>query len=166
MTKENNQLHKDLIKAADLRDERDRKAQLAFRRYQNEIADLKFLNKQLVTRVDQEQRKSDAERFRLENIMNLVGATVGKEIDSKITRIKFEQRLADQVQRIDLDSSEHQPSLEVRDQTYPPPCPVDPMVGDMVKLVEAKVWHLEQSQSLLKKQNLDLDGEVSGMRES
>jgi hypothetical protein len=83
LTKENNQLHLDLIRAADLRDERERKAQLAFRKFQNEIADLKFLNKQLVARVDEEQKKADAERFRLENIMTMVGATIGKEIEGK-----------------------------------------------------------------------------------
>ena len=128
MTKENNQLHLDLIRAADLRDERDRKAQLAFRKYQNEISDLKFLNKQLVAKVDEEQRKADAERFRLENIMNLVGATVGKEIEGtlrfpsthpsivaclpaafhhylgKFNKLKISAKLEDQVQRIDVET--------------------------------------------------------------
>jgi hypothetical protein len=81
LTKENNQLHMDLIRAADLRDERERKTQLIVRRYQNDIADLNFLNKQLQSKIGNEQRRAEAERFRLEHVMQLIGNTVGKELD-------------------------------------------------------------------------------------
>ena len=82
LTKENNQLHLDLIRAADARDDRDRRTQLAVKKYQNELADLRFMNKQQQSRVEMEQRKAESERFRLEQIMAMLGSVVGKEIDS------------------------------------------------------------------------------------
>lgn len=82
LTKENNQLHLDLIKAADTRDDREKRMQIVFKKYQNEIADLKFLNKQQQSRIEMEQRKAESERFRLEQIMSMLGNVVGKEIDS------------------------------------------------------------------------------------
>ncbi len=81
LTKENNQLHSDLIRAADLRDEKDKMAQQAFRRYEDQIAELKFMNGHLVSKVEEERTKAAAERNRLEHIMTLLGMTVGKDVD-------------------------------------------------------------------------------------
>lgn len=81
MTRENNQLHLSVIQAADLRDEREKRTQIAMRKYQNDISDLQFLNRQLEAKAQSEKHRAEAERMRLEHILTLIGSQVGREID-------------------------------------------------------------------------------------
>jgi hypothetical protein len=121
LTKENNQLHLDLIRAADLRDEKDNTAQHAFRRYETQLAELKFMNGHLVAKVEEERTKATSERSRLEHVMTLLGMTVGKEIDGallpgcgfiadaeihvrNVAKVSAASKLNRHLQRIDIET--------------------------------------------------------------
>jgi SMC interacting uncharacterized protein involved in chromosome segregation len=81
LTNENNRLHRSLIEAADKADEREKASQSAFRKYKQEIEDLKFLNTQLSSKAKEQEKIVSSERTRLEQILSLIGAGASKDID-------------------------------------------------------------------------------------
>lgn len=81
LTKENNTLHLELMRASDLRSEQDRNVKKSVRTLETEVSELSFLNKQLLNKIQDEQTRSERDRSRLESVMHLIGETVGKEID-------------------------------------------------------------------------------------
>jgi hypothetical protein len=97
-------LHVQLINAADTRDERDKKASMALRKCQGEINDLKFINKQLLSRIEGDARKLEGEKARMGQVLEQLGLSLGQEVDSKLLKLNPPSKLINFVPRIDIDT--------------------------------------------------------------
>ncbi|CAI2200385.1 8769_t:CDS:2, partial [Funneliformis geosporum] len=87
LTKENNQLHIDLIHAADIHDKEDVKTKNILRKYEREISELKFLNSQYKLRVQQLESKFESERKKIEELLNFyeeICIAVGKDTGENV----------------------------------------------------------------------------------
>jgi hypothetical protein len=149
----------DLIAAADMRDEFERKSQMAVRRLQNDLTDVKFINRQLMAKIEKDQQRSEAERFRMEQVLQMVGFAASKEVDGTFLKgkIKAPAKAIDQIQRIDIETG-----LEpMENELALPRLPIsDPQSADMLRIAEAKIEHLSDSQKSLLTKNSDLQSEV------
>lgn len=169
----------DLISAADMRDDFERKSQMAIRRLQNDLTDVKFINRQLMAKIEKDQQRSEAERFRMEQVLQTVGFTATKEVDGTFLKgkIKVPTKAIDQIQRIDIETGLGKYSFviyrgyrnvsfiePIENELALPRLPLaDPQTADMLRLAEAKIEHLSDSQKSLLNKNSDLQSEVSSI---
>eukprot|EP00158_Paraphelidium_tribonemae_P009285 Partr_v1_DN28823_c1_g1_i1_m33374 putative centrosomal protein 135kDa len=161
MTKENNMLHLHLINAADARDEREKKAQLALRKYQNEIADLQFVNRQLVAKMDGDHRRAESERTRLAQVLDLMGAGVGVEIDSLALRRGVPSTLNNHLPRVDIDDHLAPVSSDIKSR-FPP---VELHAVDLVKLADSNIAKLKDELASLTLRNNELVSQIQNFEE-
>ncbi|KAJ3035721.1 hypothetical protein HK097_004129, partial [Rhizophlyctis rosea] len=69
LTAENNHLHSDIIKLADERDARERRASQMARRLESQVADLRFMASQYAHRVEIEQKRVEESRQKAEEAL-------------------------------------------------------------------------------------------------
>ncbi|ORZ31166.1 hypothetical protein BCR44DRAFT_1443103 [Catenaria anguillulae PL171] len=126
LTSENNNLHKRLIASADAHDQHARKTTMVIRKLEQELQDLRFLNSQYASTIQQEQRRLDEERRRVSDLLKkwqIHGASRGSS------------SLPSVAQRIDLPSGPLAP-VDPAALLHSSAVISSPHVVDMVKLAE------------------------------
>ena len=74
VTTDNNQLHLDVLRQQDALAAQERKSLIAGRRYQEQIEELKFLNKTLSTQLEGEIEQHEKERDRAQTLLKKIDA--------------------------------------------------------------------------------------------
>ncbi|KAJ1569318.1 hypothetical protein HK096_003479, partial [Nowakowskiella sp. JEL0078] len=161
LTNENNQLHVEVVNMAEERDLRERKVQHSIRRHEAEMSDLRFMNTQYSNRIENEQRKVDAERKRVEDLITRQGGVIGSKdslIDERGKNIKTE-KIFQRLQKIEIETGLE--PLKDKPKTQVP----DPMFFDILKLSESRIEQLEKSNQDFKALNIDLENEIGIVRD-
>ena len=161
LTKENNMLHVHLINAADSRDEREKKLQLTMRKYQNEISDLQFMNKQLLAKMEAEQRKTDSERNRLGKTLEMVGISVGREIDAQYLKEQAASALSRNAAQIDIKQG-LEPMAQPLASRFRLP---ELHTADLVRLSDAKCQSSQHEVALLTLKNQEYTNQLETLNE-
>ncbi|KAJ1517238.1 hypothetical protein HMI54_006436, partial [Coelomomyces lativittatus] len=139
LTTENNNLHHQLIEQSDTSDQKARKTSSVIRRLENEVNDLKFLNSQYLTRIQQEQKTHDEERKKLDNLLKKWQVWSGQKVSS-----------------LPIQKMELKDALQPMSMPVPNLFPThDPHYIDMVKLAENEIQKLQTQL-----QDYDMDKDV------
>ncbi|KAI8850107.1 hypothetical protein BC829DRAFT_489040, partial [Chytridium lagenaria] len=101
LTDENNKVHMDIVRLADDRDARDRRAQQMMRRAEAELSDLRFMNTQYANRLAAEQKRSEAERARVEEAFGKMGLLIHHQTGEVVSA---SDKLFQRLQKIDLET--------------------------------------------------------------
>jgi chromosome segregation ATPase len=145
---ENNNLHQQLIDAADHHDQQSRKTTLVVRRLEEEISDLKFLNAQYIKKIQGEQRKLDDERKRIDELFKKWTIWHGKKFNvGNLNKLPSQQ--------MDLITGLEPVSLPTVLQM---PKPIDPHIVDVVRIAETKLMELQMqvNDAQLNREDLEL----------
>ncbi|KAJ3367865.1 hypothetical protein GGF31_007026 [Allomyces arbusculus] len=156
LTAENNALHQQLVDAADVQDQQARKTALVVRRLENELADVKFLNAQLLTKVAAEQRKCDEERKRVDDLFKRWQVWSGTKLAPSSGMAKRFQP-----QKMELTTG-------LEPLAIPPFLAtakiIDPHVVDVVKVAEAKIREMEARVEEAELREADLKLQIQDLR--
>ncbi|KAJ3414954.1 hypothetical protein HDV05_005785 [Chytridiales sp. JEL 0842] len=159
LTAENNKVHLDLIRIADERDARERRAQTIIRKNDSEILDLKFMAAQASTKLSMERQKAEEDRKRSEELISKVGLLVASEGKSNTKSSRYEKNL-NIMQKIDLETG-----LEPQRMTNSDFAEPSPVVVDAVKIAQGRLDSLQITCNDLKAKNDDLESEVQVIRD-
>ncbi|KAJ3365063.1 hypothetical protein GGF32_000243 [Allomyces javanicus] len=156
LTAENNALHQQLVDAADAQDQQARKTALVVRRLENELADVKFLNAQLLTKVAAEQRKCDEERKRVDDLFKRWQVWSG-------TKLAPTSGMAKRFQPQHMELTTGLEPLAI-----PPFLAtakiIDPNVVDVVKVAEAKIRDMAARVEEAELREADLKLQIQDLR--
>ncbi|KAI8809575.1 hypothetical protein BJ742DRAFT_771051 [Cladochytrium replicatum] len=150
---ENNSLHHELIRLADEKDIREKKVHQATRRHEAELADLRFMNSQYLRRAETEQRRAEAERDKVGELLSQMKAT-GEKTASMEGKQKKTELLAQRLQKIELETG-----LEPLHQPFPSSLS-DPAFIDLVKIAETRSQKVESEKLELVAKNNEMEGEI------
>jgi hypothetical protein len=174
LTAENNQVHRDLIRIADERDARERRAQTIIRKNEAEISDLKFMAAQCNAKLATERQKLNDERKRVEDLVSKMGGVGGTDGRNGQKGSKGNQ-LFNTLQKIDLETGLGKYCFSIREAgrqfqvttftepqrpvgpDFPPP---SPLVIDAVAVAQSRVDALQKVCDDLTSKNGDLENEV------
>ncbi|KAJ3127363.1 hypothetical protein HK098_006447 [Nowakowskiella sp. JEL0407] len=154
LTAENNQLHKEIVNSAEEKSKKEKKFEQILRRHESETADLRFLNAQYSNRIDIEQKRVDAGKKRLEELLIRQGGVL---IDGKSHKT---EKILQRLQKIELATG-------LEPLSNPPVMiePPQPVVVDLIKVSESRIEQLERSNQDLRALNIDLENEIESVRE-
>ncbi|KAI8906492.1 hypothetical protein DFJ77DRAFT_190419 [Powellomyces hirtus] len=168
LTAENNHLHRDLVRLADERDARERRAAQSTRRLESQTADLRFVASQYAHRVESEQKKVEQARRKAEEALAKMGLfeksvsdaklkakAKGKDAPGQADVAARAEKLFQRLQKIDIETG-----LEPQQPTgavHPPP---EPVTVDVVALAESRVAELQKKNDVLVAKNMELETEV------
>ncbi|KAJ3035122.1 hypothetical protein HDV00_004293 [Rhizophlyctis rosea] len=169
LTAENNHLHADIIKLADERDARERRAAQSARRLESQVADLRFMASQYAHRVEVEHKRVEESRQKAEDalaklqLFNAPPAGKSKiRRPSQKTSSKADgatvqlDKLYQKLQKIDIETG-----LEPLSQPPVHFAPPDPVIADLVKLAEGKASETEKLNQDLTAKNIDLENQLA-----
>ncbi|KAL2915535.1 hypothetical protein HK105_204937 [Polyrhizophydium stewartii] len=162
LTAENNHLHSDLIALADERDARERRTATNARNLETQMADMRFMASQYAHRVEEEQRRAEETRNKVEEVLGRIGVVqsvpAGKPASS--SEAAKAEKMFQRLQKIDIETG-----LEPLDSVPVYFSPPDPAIGDMLKLAEGQIESLTKATKELEAKNTDLENEIQVTRE-
>nr|KAJ3420272.1 v-type proton ATPase 16 kDa proteolipid subunit 2 [Polyrhizophydium stewartii] len=162
LTAENNHLHSDLIALADERDARERRTATNARNLETQMADMRFMASQYAHRVEEEQRRAEETRNKVEEVLGRIGVVqsvpAGKPASSSAAAKA--EKMFQRLQKIDIETG-----LEPLDSVPVYFSPPDPAIGDMLKLAEGQIESLTKATKELEAKNTDLENEIQVTRE-
>ncbi|CAG8526771.1 4269_t:CDS:10 [Ambispora leptoticha] len=153
LTKENNQLRIEVIHAADLRDKEQIERQQLIRKYEDEIAELKFMNSQYVNKALEAEKKLESEKKRIDTILKSVDGEGAQGKGRKSKSSSAWEPIAPE--QIEIDAL-----LEEMSETYKPYTP-DPKIADLVSISHRRIEELERSNKDLGDKQKKLEDQIS-----
>ncbi|GBC10512.1 hypothetical protein RclHR1_00970013 [Rhizophagus clarus] len=148
VTKENNQLHADLIQKADVCNKEHSKNKFLIRKYEKENADLKFLNSQYLIQTQLAEKKLVTEKKKIEELLliyNDTNITSGKEFV--------------------FESIEREEFLDPMSKDFDVLTPQDPHVVDIVQQCQKIIRELEQSNKKLSDKEKNLQEQILNLQQ-
>ncbi|KAJ3180398.1 hypothetical protein HDU85_004104 [Gaertneriomyces sp. JEL0708] len=161
LTRENAELHMELVKAKEEGDDRIKKVKGVVRQMEIREKDLRFLVGQYAKRVELEEKKAEEARNKCEGLFAKIGMfeneqeKLGKRQQKAVDKAKLFERL----QKIDVETGLE--ALETNGSKFVSP---DPVVADMVRLAQGRVDELEKDCTLLRTRNEDLEHQLEMMQ--
>jgi len=158
---ENNNLHERLIKELDNKSELEKKLQELKRKYENEIKDIKFILSQYRYKLNEEQKKNEAEKIRVEEILKKSGILLTTGDVRNVTKIPTnDDRLYSRLQTIDIETGLDK-MKESRD-IYPKP---DPVIYDTLEQAKEIINNLEKTVENFKLKNKNFEVEIESLKD-
>ncbi|KAM6076245.1 LOW QUALITY PROTEIN: centrosomal protein of 135 kDa [Chlamydotis macqueenii] len=133
LTRENNELHLEILKLKEQSDHRIKDLKASLRRVQHETTDLKFLNNQYVHKIKmlEKENKAKTEKIQLlqeKNLQAVVQTPGGRKRSIPFRR-----------QRMQID----QPVPPSGVSAYPVPQPEDPYIADLLQMSDNRIHELQ-----------------------
>ncbi|XP_065593082.1 centrosomal protein of 135 kDa isoform X1 [Cyrtonyx montezumae] len=133
LTRENNELHLEILKLKEQSDHRIKDLKARLRRIENEAADLRFLNNQYVHKIKLLEKESKAKTEKIQQLQEKNLQAVVQTPGGRKRNIPFRR------QRMQID----QPVPPSGVSAYPVPQPEDPYIADLLQVADNRIQELQ-----------------------
>ncbi|NWU55527.1 CP135 protein, partial [Dromas ardeola] len=133
LTRENNELHLDILKLKEQSDRRVKDLKASLRRVEHETADLKFLNNQYVHKIKMLEKENKAKTEKIQHLQERNLQAVVQTPGGRKRSIPFRR------QRMQID----QPVPPSGVSAYPVPQPEDPYIADLLQVADNRIHELQ-----------------------
>ncbi|CAG8448798.1 7441_t:CDS:10 [Ambispora gerdemannii] len=155
LTKENNQLRVEVIHAADLRDKEQIERQHLVRKYEDEIAELKFMDSQYMNKAQEAEKKLESEKKRIDAMLRAFDSDSGQGKGRKPKSASSWEPIVPEQIEIDV-------LLEKMPEVYKP-CTPDPKIADIVNISHQRIEELERFNKDLSDNQKELEEQISNL---
>ncbi|XP_009989196.1 PREDICTED: centrosomal protein of 135 kDa [Tauraco erythrolophus] len=133
LTRENNELHLEILKLKEQSDRHIKDLKASFRRVEHETIDLKFLNNQYVHKIKMLEKENKAKTEKIQQLQEKNLQAVVQTPGGKKRSIPFRR------QRMQID----QPVPPSGVSAYPVPQPEDPYIADLLQVADNRIHELQ-----------------------
>ncbi|KFQ68259.1 Centrosomal protein of 135 kDa, partial [Phaethon lepturus] len=133
LTRENNELHLEILKLKEQSDRRVKDLKGSLRRAEHETADLKFLNNQYVHKIKMLEKENKAKTEKIQQLQEKNLQAVVQTPGGRKRSIPFRR------QRMQID----QPVPPSGVSAYPVPQPEDPYIADLLQVADNRIHELQ-----------------------
>ncbi|KFR07871.1 Centrosomal protein of 135 kDa, partial [Nipponia nippon] len=133
LTRENNELHLEILKLKEQSDHRVKDLKASLRRVEHETADLKFLNNQYVHKIKMLEKENKAKTEKIQQLQEKNLQAVVQTPGGRKRSIPFRR------QRMQID----QPVPPSGVSAYPVPQPEDPYIADLLQVADNRIHELQ-----------------------
>ncbi|RGB24193.1 hypothetical protein C1646_510865 [Rhizophagus diaphanus] len=159
ITKENNQLHVDLIQKVEVNNKELLKNKFLIRKYEKENMDLKFLNSQYLIQTQLTEKKFLTERRKIEELLTIYNDT--NSTNSNIGKGSKKNGFLELV----LESIEMDEVLDPMPDEFDVITPPNPHIVDIVRQSQKIIKELEQSNKKLSDKEKNLQEQILSLQQ-
>uniref|UniRef100_A0A8C3V7H0 Centrosomal protein 135 n=1 Tax=Catharus ustulatus TaxID=91951 RepID=A0A8C3V7H0_CATUS len=133
LTRENNDLHLEILKLKELSDHRVKDLKASLRRIEHETSDLKFLNNQYIHKIKVLEKETKAKTEKIQQLQEKNLQAVVQTPGGKKKSIPFRR------QRMQIDQLVPPSGVSA----YPVPQPEDPYIADLLQVADNRIQELQ-----------------------